>query len=377
MTRSGLRVLHICGSLMACSPERAPKAAEDTHATVPPLPDAAETGPYVAATRDDQINTSSGQALRVQSWYPADTSATGNAHVYNDIITGTALDGAAPSCHAPRPVVLFSHGNGGIRFQSLFLTEHLATRGWVVVAPDHEGNTAFDLDSERAGEHAIRRPRDISETFDWLITELAGPGGPLDGCVDPEAGYAVMGHSFGGYTAIAMTSATLTAAHAGTCAPGWLCADTADWLLAHPEEDPAELVDARVWASVPMTPAAHELLSSTLGGNTVPTLILGGTFDTLTTMEGQVQPIYDGLGGEKYIATIDTAGHYTFSDLCTLIPTYEDCAAPFMPLAQAHRLIRGMTTAFVERQAGLADDSETWLPPSDPMVAWQADRPAD
>jgi predicted dienelactone hydrolase len=37
------------------------------------------------------------------------------------------------------PLVLFSHGNAGIRFQSLFLAAHLASHGYIVASPDHQG----------------------------------------------------------------------------------------------------------------------------------------------------------------------------------------------------------------------------------------------
>jgi len=369
-------LLVIAALSMACTPddEASKSTNEDTgshHLPAVELPDAAEVGAYAAATRDDQITTPSGQPLRVQTWYPADASSTEALHTYNDLIEGTALDGAVPACDGTRPVVMFSHGNGGMRFQSMFVTEHLATRGWVVVAPDHEGNTAFDLNSDRAGEHAIRRPRDISETFDWLVDELAAAGGPLEGCVDPAAGFAIVGHSFGGYTSVALTSATITSEHASTCAPGWLCDDTAAWLEGNPASDPTDLRDDRIWASVPMTPAAYELLAPTLGENSVPTLILGGSFDPITPMESQVQPIFNDLGGTKHLAEIDTAGHFTFSDVCTLLPTYEDCNAPFMSLEEAHPLIRGMTTAFLEKNAGLDDQSDTWLPPAHDRVRWE------
>ena len=35
------------------------------------------------------------------------------------------------------PLVVFSHGYGGLRTQSSFLTAHLASWGFVVAAPDH------------------------------------------------------------------------------------------------------------------------------------------------------------------------------------------------------------------------------------------------
>ena len=41
----------------------------------------------------------------------------------------------------PYPLIVFSHGNGGLGVQSFFLTEYLASHGYVVVCPDHTGNS--------------------------------------------------------------------------------------------------------------------------------------------------------------------------------------------------------------------------------------------
>ena len=54
-----------------------------------------------------------------------------------------------------------------MRWQSPFLVEYLASHGFVVVAPDHTGNTIFDYDSGRMPEVA-RRPHDIIDAADWL-----------------------------------------------------------------------------------------------------------------------------------------------------------------------------------------------------------------
>ena len=43
------------------------------------------------------------------------------------------------------PVVIFSHGKGGLRQQSTFYTAVLASHGYVVVSPDHEGDTIVEL----------------------------------------------------------------------------------------------------------------------------------------------------------------------------------------------------------------------------------------
>lgn len=355
------------------SSETSTTTTADTASPPSERPDPAERGPFLPATRTDTITTATGQTLTVQTWYPSAPETTGSEHIYDGLMAGTALDETAPDCSEPRPVVMFSHGNGGLRYQSIFLTEHLASRGWVVVAPDHEGNTVFDLDTSRWGELAVRRPLDISQSFDWLADTLSAAGGALEGCIDPGAGFAVVGHSFGGYTATALVSATLTAEHAADCKPGWLCKEVAEYLSENPDADPADLRDARVWASVPMTPAAFELLEPSLPSANAPMLVFGGTRDDITPVAFQVEPIYSGAGvTPKYLAVVEDAGHYTFSDACKLLPTYPDCSAPYLDLDVAHTLINGVTTAFLEHTAGMNIDTAGWLPPEDPLVNWQA-----
>ena len=375
--RSPVLLLSCC--LTGCVEDDVDKPASDDTATDTatepsadrPAPDTA--GPHPVGTRADDIVTPTGQPLTIQTWYPAPDGTTGDPHAYGGLITGAALDAPTPDCSTVRPVMVFSHGNSGLRYQSIFLTEHLATRGWVVVAPDHEGNTAFDIDTARWGELAVRRPIDLSQSFDWLIGDLAGAGGPLEGCVDPDDGFAVVGHSFGGYTAVAITTAQLSAEVARACDPGWLCGPVADFLEAHPELGAPDLRDDRVWASVPMTPAAYELLAPSLEDSAVPTLVMGGSYDDITPMAGQVTPIYAGLGAiPKHLATFETAGHYTFSDACTLIPTYPDCGEDYLDIPTAHQLIRGSTTAFLESVAGLPVDTTGWLPLEDDLVVWES-----
>jgi predicted dienelactone hydrolase len=47
--------------------------------------------------------------------------------------------------HGPYPVVLFAHGTGAFRTQTLSLMTHLASRGFVVLAADHPGLYLGDL----------------------------------------------------------------------------------------------------------------------------------------------------------------------------------------------------------------------------------------
>jgi predicted dienelactone hydrolase len=353
--------------LLACASSPSP---EDSTAR-PAAADA--SGPYVPATFEDTATNSLGQELDLQVWYPA-SEPDDDAHEYDDFYEGQARDGGTPACAAARPVAVFSHGNTGMRWQSLFLTEHLASHGWIVAAPDHEGNTFFDPNQTARSELLLRRPDDVRAAFDRVLA-LADTGGPLEGCVDSDAGYAVMGHSFGGYTSFAIAGADIdgaaSAAYCADHAEAWLCPDVA----AAVGNTRVDLSDPRVWAAVPMAPAGYEALLGGLTDIAVPTLVFAGGRDDLTPLEGTVRPLYDGLDvSDRALATLPDAGHFTFSDACALLgdSVYDDCAPPYLDAADAHPRIAAMTLAFLDRAAG-GDQWPEWLPPvDDPVVVWEA-----
>ena len=87
--------------------------------------------------------------VTVEIYYPSSEAAV--AGVPKDVVQVLGIEVLeTPSyrdvaiADGPFPVVLFSHGNGGIRFQSFFFAAHLASHGYVVVSPDHHGNTFVD-----------------------------------------------------------------------------------------------------------------------------------------------------------------------------------------------------------------------------------------
>lgn len=334
--------------------------------------DPSASGPHPVGTEEVEITGSTGVSLTVQLWYPAVEGSDGDLHAYDGFAMGTALDGPEPRCDRARPVLLFSHGNSGIRFQSIFLTEHLASQGWVVVAPDHTGNTLFDYDSEALADVMIRRPQDISDAFDWAL----GAESPVADCLDPEGGFAVAGHSFGGFTSLAVAGAHLdVAASAAECEAGgyWLCEELAAWAEANPGEEVAALSDARAWAAVPMAPAGFEVLTGGLPDIGVPSLVWGGSRDALTTMEQQVGPIYGALTvSPRYLAELRGAGHYTFSNACDWVNSYDDCSPPYLAPEEAHPIIRTVTTAFLDQARGVPD-REPWLPTDDERLVWTAE----
>ena len=331
------------------------------------LVDPTAKGDNSVVSRVVNVTSTDGLTLPTQIWYPSQTPSE-SLHRYGDLKEGTAANGGVVDCSVERPVLVFSHGNTGMAYQSYFLAEFLTSHGYLVIAPNHVGNTIFDNDESRKPELILRRPQDVSDVYDWLVEQSE-----FSDCVNPEAGFAVAGHSFGGYTVHAITGGyldtDLTAAH---------CAEYGGWLCEHVEEivdtegsGIYDAIDERIWGAVSMTPAALETLVGGIDTISVPTLVLGGEYDTSTPVDPLVNAIYELIGTEdKNYGIVEKTGHYTFSNACDFVNTYPDCGDEYMPIPEAHALINRLTLAYLERLQG-TPGMEMHLPPDDSNLTWQ------
>ncbi|NOY26608.1 MAG: hypothetical protein GXP62_12105, partial [Oligoflexia bacterium] len=125
----GLVITVLCGCTSGAGPS---DSGGDTGAAF--YADPSQPGPWPVGTDVQTITGSSGVSLEIQAWFPR-TDAQGSLHAYDDLLEGGALDQGSADCAQPHPVLVFSHGHGGMRWQSFFLTEHLASHGFIVVAP--------------------------------------------------------------------------------------------------------------------------------------------------------------------------------------------------------------------------------------------------
>lgn len=351
-------------ALFACVEEAPPTPAPAATYT----PDA--PGPWIAGTFDAEMTGSTGVETKVQVWFPA-SEADEDLVYYDGLLAGTAREDGEPACDEPRPVLVFSHGSGGMRWQSPFWTEHLATHGWIVVAPDHQGNTYFDDGTIERSEVALRRPVDVADTYDWLLQDPT-----LSGCVDPDAGYVVAGHSFGGFTTMAVAGAVLDAdATAAWCETHdeWLC-DDVDTFVETYGQTLFDLTDPRVTAAVAWAPAGYELLIGGLEDIAVPTMVLGGTLDIYTPMATQVTPIYDALTtSPRLLGELDGAGHFVFSIACELVDNFDECDPPYLPAEDLQPTITTVSTAFVMWSQG-DEAAADWLPDGYAGWTWTEER---
>jgi predicted dienelactone hydrolase len=275
--------------------------------------------------------------VTTEVYYPSTTAAI--AGVPRDVITlfgipitetpsyrGVAL---APGTY---PLVLFSHGNGGIRFQSFFFAAHLASHGFIVATPDHHGNTFVDvLAGIVDAASAVNRPADMSFLIDEMVALGATPGGFFEEAVDADR-IGMSGHSFGGYTTFAIAGGAFGL---GT------------------------FTDPRVKAIFPQAPAAGAFPDAFFSTITVPTLIVGGDIDETTPFPANQQRPFDHLPSGAAIvglAEVTGGGHFTFSDFCEVdrallafIGGFEEACEPrHLPWRHAHDIVNFLSLNFFD-----------------------------
>jgi predicted dienelactone hydrolase len=380
----------LCGLLLAgCgggddappADEQPPELLPAREATAP-----AEPGPYQVGVTTMEVDDGTGRILPVEIWYPAVPDADAPVEIYKLVVgalvvtedpskLGAVRDAPLDLRGAPHPTVVFSHGFGATRLQSLYLTEHLASHGFVVAAPDHIGNTIRELidtsSADTALVSAFKRPNDVSRTLDAILERSDGwPDDPLAFAVDPDR-VGVAGHSFGGFTTFRIAGATIDAAFAET-----FCSENPDdrfcdgWPPSEPIEE--SQVDPRFRAALPQTPGgAGAFNGGGFASIAVPTMIQAGTLDSTTPYDEEAVAPFDALTGDAWLWTLEDAGHFTFSDMCRLIgqigltpEEFDDgCSDVNIPAEQAHVIIRRDSTAFLrqyvagdDRDAALLDD---------------------
>ena len=352
--------------LVACAgPDEGPSEIEFT------APDGA--GLFTAVSEEDSLLREDGQELVLQLWWPSQETQASLAD-YDDVASGNALSRGAAACDPRRPAVVFSHGHRGIRWQSFFLTEALAEHGWVVIAPDHPGNTLFDPDGddEDRARSAMSRPGDVTLSYEHLLARSADPEDELFGCLDEEQGFIVSGHSFGGFTTVATAGAALDIAGLReSCAVEdefWCGAE--DFVGA--DVDALDLSDPRVVAAMPLAPGGAVAFGPYLEDITVPMLVMGATLDDKTPYEEEAVPIYEGAGGPSRLAGLIDGGHFSFTELCVVpLDDFDGCSEEYLDIETAKRLTRTLGLAFAWEQLGF-DEAAAWLPPEgEPDLLWE------
>lgn len=253
------------------------------------------------------------------------------------IVTRAVRDAEPRLTEERWPVVLFSHGFGAFRTQSPDLTTHLASRGFVVVAPDHPGRMLVELapcllvppagDCEfPAGDDPA--PEDLVDALAWISgTTILGDQ------VDPSI-LGVFGHSAGAFTTTTFAEDTRVDAALALAGGGRFVRDlptatvggSCDGVVLE-----SELLDGQHTSDgyVSLAGVGHLAFSDICGVG------LGEAAEALALREDANTVLIDQL------FALATDGCPGFS------PTVEGCDS-FMPAADASPMIRHYVGAFFD-----------------------------
>lgn len=249
-------------------------------------------GPFAVGVRTVAIPGSSAEV-----WYPVAPGTTGTQASYEmkmwlplsaqqrlgtiagPVFATTALRDAMPASApgGPFPAVIFSHGFGGYRLQSSFLTIHLASWGFVVAAPDHPDRNLAAVLGGSFG-FASKDVDDLRATV-RALTEL-NVSGDLAGRIDL-ANLTAVGHSAGANTVLRWASS-----------------------------------DESVRGVVALAGGAPSLFGAVTTG-LQPTLYMSGANDQVISAPS-IAAAYAASKAPKRLIALARSGHLAFADVCSV-----------------------------------------------------------
>ena len=252
--------------------------------------------------------------LVIDLWYPARSKpgaqpVTYRASLFGEpprrpvafTVPGLALADAAPD-GGGFPLVIVSHGYSNSPAMMTWLTENLASKGYVVAAIHHDDPDPYIISKEARAVPNFNRPVDIA----FVAAELRKS---LGGLIDP-ARVALIGYSQGGYGVLTAGGASLDpdGPNMPLVAGGYLKR------IARGGPDVAAGKVPGVKAIVAIAPAGGQPRSAWgpegLRAITAPLLLIQGSVDPVVDYKTGSVALFEGAtNADRYLLTLRLAGH--------------------------------------------------------------------
>ena len=314
-------------------------AQGDVYFSVPPVdaPELAARGPYAVGVRTVRIvdpaqvdilkfDKVAGKApvydrpLTLEIWYPAvipegarersdyDVAMPGASGTFH--LAGKSLRDAPPVAGKQFPLVVVSHGYPGSRLFMSYLSENLASKGYVAAAIDHTDSVFGDVKGFQST--LLNRANDQLFTIRALNDMSRRPDNFLHGVVDATR-VAIVGYSMGGYGVLASAgagyskNAAAEKAVPGGYLDGWT-EGSAKYEARRPENLKA-IVAIAPWGE---QPPYNSWDAEGLAGIRIPSLFIAGDKDDVSDFEHGIRPAFEGaVHSERCMLVYENAHHNT------------------------------------------------------------------
>ena len=276
----------------------------------------------VAYRRIDVQDAVTGERFPVALWYPTRapraplflTGSLSECRLPTMLCRWIAFEMQVAS-HAPPAdgkfgVIVISHGAAGLSLNHRDLAMALASHGYVVAAPTHPRGQDNDISGISVW---VGRPKQVSRVIDALLDDASlGPR------IQRER-IGVVGHSNGGYTALAVAGAkpspAASVAHCRQhpddsrfCSSGGAATREAIRKVG----DIPDVRDPRVRAIVVMAPNAVPFTNEALAQVAVPVRVYGAERDDLTLVRYHAERLAKALPSQTEYVLVQRAGHFSF-----------------------------------------------------------------
>src|SRR6056297_1385686 len=308
---------------------------------LPDAPDLAYRGDYSVGVRtlevvnEDQIDILSysednptpkyDRPLTLEVWYPAEIPETRNELGYyvdeqfrNESIVykGRALRDAVP-LQEDFPLIIVSHGYPGTRYMMSYLTENLASKGYVVAAISHTESTVRD--QNRFSSTLLNRPLDVLFTLDEIERFSKQNDSFLFDLVDTDH-VGLVGYSMGGYGIINVAGAGFSEAGVNL---SWGVPGGHLSIRQSGNSEYAGTIDERIKAIFAMAPWGAGLFwdEESLKGLEIPSFFVAGNYDDVAGYENGVKLFYDrAINSERYMLVFQNARHNVAPNAYSVTP---------------------------------------------------------